>query len=86
MVDWYTKSVLFYGLNFDSIVEAACSMHTNGFNLGCNGTTTNGVTNGVSKHIVSATAQAKSAASGGSGNTRTSRRYSHGYVSNGIHT
>ena len=61
---------------FFTCLEAACSMHTNGFNLGCNGTTTNGVTNGVSKHIASATAQAKSAvACSSSGSTRATKRY-----------
>ncbi len=60
------------------IVEApSCAKHTNGFNLGCNGTTTNGVTNGVSKHIASATAQAKS------GSSSRSKRWA-SYLSSGF--
>ena len=37
------------------ISDAACS--ANGFSLHCNGTTTNGVTNGVSKHLHSHTSK-----------------------------
>ena len=37
-----------YGIFF-YFSDAACA--ANGFSLHCNGTTTNGVTNGVSKHL-----------------------------------